>query len=106
MLRAIDLSFSYEDDGSRPILDHVSLHVERGAIVGLLGPNGSGKTTLLRIVSGILKPRLGRVIIDGEPASGLTRRRLAQRLAVVPQETHSTFDFTVLDIVLIGPYPH
>jgi iron complex transport system ATP-binding protein len=106
MLRAIDLSFSYEDDPSRQILDRVSLHVERGAIVGLLGPNGSGKTTLLRIVSGMLKARMGTVILDGEPLSALTRRRLAQRLAVVPQETHSTFDFTVLDIVLMGRYPH
>ena len=106
MLRATDLSFSYDNDGARPILDGVSLHVERGAIVGLLGPNGSGKTTLLRIVSGMLKPRPGTVILDGEPVSALTRRRLAQRLAVVPQETHSTFDFTVLDIVLMGRYPH
>ncbi len=105
MLRATDLSFSY-DDGTRLILDRVSLHVERGAIVGLLGPNGSGKTTLLRIVSGMLKPRQGTVTLDGEPVSGLTRRRLARRLAVVPQETHSTFDFTVLDIVLMGRYPH
>jgi iron complex transport system ATP-binding protein len=46
------------------------------------------------------------VILDGEPLSALTRRRLARRLAVVPQETHSTFDFTVLDIVLMGRYPH
>jgi iron complex transport system ATP-binding protein len=105
MLRAIDLSFSY-DDGTRLILDRVSLHVERGAMVGLLGPNGSGKTTLLRIVAGMLKPRHGTVILDGEPVSALTRRRLARRLAVVPQETHSTFDFTVLDIVLMGRYPH
>src|SRR5580692_4905425 len=105
MLRASDLSFSYED-GARPILDGVSLEVERGTIVGLLGPNGSGKTTLLRIVSGMLKPQSGTVILDGEPVSTLTRRRLARRLAVVPQETHSTFDFTVLDIVLMGRYPH
>jgi iron complex transport system ATP-binding protein len=105
MLRAADLSFSY-DGGARPILDRVSLEVERGTIVGLLGPNGSGKTTLLRIVSGMLTPQSGTVLLDGEPVSALTRRRLARRLAVVPQETYSTFDFTVLDIVLMGRYPH
>jgi iron complex transport system ATP-binding protein len=105
MLRALDLSFSY-DNGARPILDRVSLEVERGTIVGLLGPNGSGKTTFLRIVSGMLKAQAGTVILDGDPVSALTRRRLARRLAVVPQETHSTFDFTVLDIVLMGRYPH
>ena len=84
----------------------MSLEVERGTIVGLLGPNGSGKTTLLRIVAGVLKPLAGRVLIDGRPIEQLTRRDLARRIAVVPQETHSTFDFSVLDMVLMGRYPH
>jgi iron complex transport system ATP-binding protein len=80
--------------------------VGRGAIVGLLGPNGSGKTTLLRILAGILQPAAGQVTIDGEPIARLSRRELARRIAVVPQETHSTFDFSVLDMVLMGRYPH
>jgi len=104
MLRAADVSFSYDE--ARPILDRVSLEVERGTIVGLLGPNGSGKTTLLRLVAGMLQPQSGTVILDGAPVSTLTRRRLARRLAIVPQETPSPFDFTVLDIVLMGRYPH
>jgi iron complex transport system ATP-binding protein len=46
------------------------------------------------------------VTIDGEPIARLSRRELARRIAVVPQETHSTFDFSVLDMVLMGRYPH
>jgi iron complex transport system ATP-binding protein len=102
------LSFTYGPPRrpSRPVLDQVSLTVPRGSIVGLLGPNGSGKTTLLRIVAGMLTPQSGSVRLDGMPISGFSRRDLARRMAVVPQETHSTFDFTVLDMVLMGRYPH
>ena len=54
----------------------------------------------------MLPPLAGRVSLDGQPIEQLTRRELARRIAVVPQETHSTFDFSVLDMVLMGRYPH
>jgi iron complex transport system ATP-binding protein len=103
MLAATDISFSY---GRAKVLQDVSIAVARGSIVGLLGPNGSGKTTLLRIVAGILPPLAGTVLVGGQPIEQLTRRELARRIAVVPQETHSTFDFSVMDMVLMGRYPH
>ena len=108
MLRAHEVSFAYSSDrtGAQLVLDRVSVGVDRGDVVGLLGPNGSGKTTLLKILAGMLRPRSGRVTLDGEPLEALTRRALARHIAVVPQETHSTFDFSVLDIVLMGRYPH
>ena len=110
MLGIDSVSFAYERGGRhRPptlVLDDLSFEVARGSIVGLLGPNGSGKTTLLRILAGMLPPRTGRVTLDGEPVGRLTRRDLARRLAVVPQDTHPAFDFPVLDIVLMGRYPH
>jgi iron complex transport system ATP-binding protein len=104
VLRVADVSFAYRAD--HPVLDEVSLDVRRGAMVGLLGPNGSGKTTLLRLITGLLRPSAGAVLLDGAPIASLTRRELARRIAVVAQETHTTFDFTVLDIVLMGRYPH
>lgn len=104
MLQVDKVSFAY--GAGRRVLHDVSLAVPRRGIIGLLGPNGSGKTTLVRILSGMLKPRSGRVVLDGTPLELLTRRDAAKRIAVVPQETHTTFDFTVLDIVLMGRYPH
>lgn len=102
-----DLAFAYgRGAAARRVLDGVSLEVSRGSVVGLLGPNGSGKTTLLRILSGGLAPLSGSVRLDGQPLCALTRRALAQRMAVVPQETRATFDFTVLEMVLMGRYPH
>jgi iron complex transport system ATP-binding protein len=123
MLTAIDVGFSYRRGArSRPlkegrqapdeisrvdcVLRDISVSIERGTIVGLLGPNGSGKTTLVRILAGILPPLAGQVLVDGRPIGQLTRRELARRIAVVPQETHSTFDFSVMDMVLMGRYPH
>jgi iron complex transport system ATP-binding protein len=104
LLDAVDLSFAYH--GGAPVLDGVSLSVNRGSIVGLIGPNGSGKTTLVRVLNGTLTPSRGRVLLDNAPLTTMSRRDLARRIAVVPQETHVTFDFTVLEIVLMGRYPH
>jgi iron complex transport system ATP-binding protein len=108
MLRAPDISFAYGRRGkpAPPVLDGVSFAVAPGTIVGLLGPNGSGKTTLLKVMAGMLTPRTGAVTIDDRPVSALSRRELARRVAVVPQETHTTFDVRVVDMVLMGRYPH
>jgi len=108
MLEVTDITFAYSTLRAVPqrVLDDVSLQVQRGSVVGLLGPNGSGKTTLLKIIAGVLKAPSGRVAIDGQAVEQLTRRDLARRLAVVPQETQTTFDFTVMDMVLMGRYPH
>ena len=105
LLLAADVSFAYDRRG-RAVVDGVTLGVPRGAIVGLLGPNGSGKTTLLRLLSGTAAPMSGHITIDGVPIATLSRREMARRIAVVPQETHSAFDFSVLEIVLMGRYPH
>jgi len=108
MLQASNISFAYPQRraAANRVLDSVSLNVARGTVVGLLGPNGSGKTTLLRIMAGVLQPQSGRVTIDGRPIEQMTRRDLARHIAVVPQETHSAFDFSVIDMVLMGRYPH
>jgi iron complex transport system ATP-binding protein len=80
--------------------------VARGDLVGILGPNGSGKTTLLKLLAGTLTPSAGSVQLDGQLLATRSRRELARRIAFVPQETHAPFDFTVLDIVLMGRFPH
>ena len=103
MLQADSLRFGY---GETPVIDGVSLTVPRGRIVGILGPNGSGKTTLLRLLGGTLTPGAGRVLFEDRELRGIPRRRLARRLAVVPQDTHLAFDYSVLEIVLMGRYPH
>jgi iron complex transport system ATP-binding protein len=87
------------------VIDGVSLDVPRGAVLGLLGPNGSGKSTLLKLLSGALRPTGGEVWLDDRRLSSLARREVARRVAVVPQNTHLAFDYTALEVVLMGRYP-
>ena len=81
------------------------MRVPRGALIGLLGPNGSGKTTLLKLLSGAIQPISGTVSLEGRSLSTFSRRQLAQRIAIVPQNTQLAFDYTALEIVLMGRYP-
>jgi iron complex transport system ATP-binding protein len=105
LLKAVSLSFSYRRDRTPRAVDGVSLSVEAGSVVGVLGPNGSGKTTLIKLLSGALRAGHGDVRLDGAPLSEQSRTAIARRIAVVPQDTHLAFDYTALEIVLMGRYP-
>lgn len=108
MLRASDVSFAYPSRRGvpSPVVRGVSASIERGSLTGLLGPNGCGKTTLLKLLAGVLAPDRGSVAIDDRPLTSLTRREIARRVAIVPQETHPAFDYTVMEMVLMGRHPH
>jgi iron complex transport system ATP-binding protein len=104
MLQVTDAWFGY--DVQRPALKGVSLSIAPDAMVGVLGPNGSGKTTLLRLIAGTRQPQRGSVTLDGRPLADTPRAAIARRLAVVPQETQLAFDYTVLEVAMMGRYPH
>ena len=96
---------SYEIEGNL-LLDGVTMHADRGQLVGLIGPNGAGKSTLLRTISGILKNRDGSVQLDGTDIRDLSTREVATTLALVPQIAPYTYGFTSIELVLMGRYPH
>ena len=112
-LQVEHVSFGYDpthdplDEATRSFsLVDVSLAVQRGSLTGLLGPNGCGKTTLLRLMAGVLRPRAGTITLAGRAIQSIARRELARQIAVVPQETHPAFDYSVLEMVLMGRHPH
>lgn len=105
MLSARNVSFGYPRAAHRAV-GGVSIDVSRGACVGILGPNGSGKTTLLKLLGGLLRPSAGDVTLDDRPLVTWTRRALARRIAIVPQELHPAFDYSVLEMTLMGRFPH
>lgn len=99
ILEVDSLSFGYRD---RMVLKGISFSVKRGEICGLLGPNGCGKTTLLKCINRILHARSGAIRIHGRDVSELSRNEIASLVAVVPQDLHVVFSFTVLEMVLMG----
>lgn len=103
-LSARDVDFGYH--AKALVLRGVSLDVFPGELVGILGPNGSGKSTLIQLLSGVLEPQRGEVRLFGQLLSELSARQVAQRVAVVPQDTHVEFPFSVLEVVLMGRAPY
>jgi iron complex transport system ATP-binding protein len=92
--------------GSTKILEDIDFVVKSGEFLGILGPNGSGKTTLLKSISRILEPKKGAILIDSSNIYDMKTVDVAKQLAVVPQTTPVTFDFTALEVVLMGRNPH
>jgi cobalamin transport system ATP-binding protein len=91
--------------GGATVVDRLSSVVEHGEWVTLIGPNGAGKTTVLRAVAGLVSYD-GRIDLLRDDARTLTRRRLARRIAIVPQVPVIPGDITVRSYVLLGRTPH
>ena len=107
MLRVDNASFGYQARGGHGFSLHdVSVTVARGSLTALLGPNGCGKTTLLMLMAGVRRPDAGTVLLEGADVARVSRRDLARRVAMVPQETHPAFDYSVMEMVLMGRHPH
>jgi iron complex transport system ATP-binding protein len=101
-LEATGISGGY---GQRIVLHDVSVAVEGGEFVGLIGQNGSGKSTLLKILTGVLPATAGSVSVGGIALGRLSALDIARRVAFVPQSEPAVFEFRVRDIVLMGRYP-
>ena len=87
-VRGLDVRSIAKSYDKRTVLHDVSLHVERGEVVGLLGPNGAGKTTSFYSVMGLVKPDSGRIFLDGRDITHLPMyRRAILGLGYLPQET-------------------
>jgi len=103
MIEVDSISFRYHEDW---VLQDVSFRVEKGEFVGVIGPNGSGKTTLLKILYRLLSPQKGEILFELVSMKKMDRADIAKRIAVVAQETHLLFPFSVLETVLMGRSPY
>jgi zinc transport system ATP-binding protein len=98
-----DVTFAY---GEQPVVEGVTLDIDEGEFLGLVGPNGSGKTTLLKLMIGLHRPDSGRVNLFGEPAHAFDD---GERIGYVPQDVttaQSEMPITVREAVRMGRYPH
>ncbi len=92
--------------GERTVLEHVSVTLGQGEVLGVIGPNGAGKSTLLRLAAGLLLPSAGSVTLDGTPLERWERRRLGRRIAFLPQERTVHWPLSVRSVVALGRLPH
>ena len=101
---AHQLEYAYARGPS--VVRDVSLSLTQGNMLAVIGANGSGKSTLIRMLAGLLKPKAGRILLDGVPFEDCPPRLRAREIAYVPQSTATAFPFQVIDLVLSGRTPH
>ena len=92
--------------GGRQILQGIDLELRPKEFLGIIGPNGSGKSTFLKCVYRVQKPTTGKIYFNGKKLDEFSYRESALKLAVVAQHNFYNFDFSVLDVVLMGRSPH
>ncbi|MFP4461540.1 MAG: ABC transporter ATP-binding protein [Thermotogota bacterium] len=103
-LKVDQLSFGYCE--KMKILKEVSLSVEKGEFVGILGPNGCGKSTLLKNIMNFFPPESGTVVLFGEEIQKMDQKKIARKMAYVPQKSGMHMALTVFETILMGRLPH
>ena len=104
ILKVEKVNFSYND--YQKTLSNISFSVSRGELLGIIGPNGSGKSTLLKIISGILKPSKGNIVLLGENLNKFSIKKISKSVSVVPQDTWIAFNFKAKEVVFMGRIPY
>ncbi|WP_330274672.1 ABC transporter ATP-binding protein [Lentzea sp. NBC_00516] len=102
-LGAEGVTVGYAD---RVVLDNLDVAIPTGVITTVIGPNGCGKSTLLRTLSRLLKPRQGKVLLDGGDIARLKTKDVAKRMGLLPQTPIAPEGLTVADLVARGRHPH
>ncbi len=96
-----NLSFSYGKHLPL-VLDAISFSAKGGDLLAVLGPNGVGKSTMFRCILGFLRNYSGEIILNGVNIKSLTHKQIAKHVAYIPQSTYPVFNYSVLDVVLMG----
>jgi len=103
MLEVQNISINY---GVCAVVQDVSFELKAGKIIALLGANGAGKTTVLKSLNGSLPTANGAILLNGKSIEKFSRREIAREIAVIAQETETSFPVSVLEFVLAGRFAH
>lgn len=102
LIKINKLDWYYDEE---KVLDNVSLTLDNG-FYGIIGPNGSGKTTLIKNLARSLMPKEGTIFLNERDIIGFSNKELAREISYVPQNTNLEFEFSAMDIVLMGRSPY
>jgi ABC-type cobalamin/Fe3+-siderophores transport system ATPase subunit len=103
LLETKSMTFSY---GQTRILNDINFELKQGQIWAFVGPNGSGKSTLLRCLCGLLRPCNGEVYLQGKSLKGISRKKIARKICMLPQNHVSLHYMSVYELVAMGRSPH
>ena len=92
--------------GNKTVVDNVSLSLSKGKLTSLIGPNGAGKSTVLSMVSRLMQPNEGVVLIEGKEIGQWAPKELAKKLAILKQSNHINMRLTIRELVGFGRFPH
>jgi iron complex transport system ATP-binding protein len=99
-----NVSFIYPESNWE--LKKISFSIHPGEVAGIIGPNGSGKSTIIKLMSGIINPTRGKILLQENFISSMPRKNFAKIVGYLPQHIQGEFDYTVYDVVSMGRYPH
>jgi len=105
-LDKVSFSYTHKIPYSCFFIKDLDLKIGRGEFISIIGPNGSGKSTLLKMLSGIIRPSSGQIMLRRKNYKDYSRKELARTISYVPQNTLTVFPFTVFEIVLMGRNPY
>ncbi len=94
-----NLCFNY---GEQNVLSDLSFKIKKGSFCAVMGANGAGKSTLFKCILGLNKNYTGNVFIDEQNINKLTNKALAKKIAYIPQNSYTAFNYSVIDMVLMG----
>ncbi len=103
MIEVINAGFSVD---KKLLVNNISLQMQAGEFVVVMGANGAGKSTLLKMMSGALQPTNGEIIFKNKPLKQYKTEELAKQRAVLSQHYHISFPLTATEIVMMGRYPY
>lgn len=103
MISCKNLKVGYEE---KVIIENLSLRINKGEVVSIIGPNGCGKSTLLKTLSRIIKPMSGGIYIQNESIKNLKSKHISQKVCLLSQHNDAPGDLTVEELVYFGRIPH
>ena len=102
----VDLKNVFKSYGKKPIIEDVSLKIEKGTITSFIGPNGAGKSTLISMISRLITRDNGDITIDGKDVLKTKNNELAKKISILKQSNSINLKLTVRELVSFGRFPY